>query len=147
VGVERGQVVEVGHPEAVRADHPYAGCPADREQLVLARTSLRSDLGEAGRQHHERAHALGRAFAAGLKNPGRRHRDDGELDVTLDVGDAPHGRPAGDLRGARIDEVQRPGEASGEQVARDPLALLEVVARLLRERGRELDLDRVRLTA
>ena len=86
--VERGQVVEVGDPEAVRADHPHAGRPADGEQLVLARTALGSDLGEAGREHDERAHALGGALAGGLEDGGRGHGDDRELDVALDVGDA-----------------------------------------------------------
>ena len=112
-------MTEVGDPEAVGPDHPHAGGPADREQLVLARTALRADLGEAGRQDDERAHALRRALAGGLDHRRRGHRDDGELDVALDVGERADRRPAGDLPVARIDEVQRPREASGEEVAHD----------------------------
>ena len=77
------------------------------------------DLGEPGRQDDERAHALLRALACGLEHRRRGHRDHGELDVAFDVGDRANRRPAGDLPAAQIDEVQRPREAPGQQVAHD----------------------------
>ena len=112
-------MMEVGDPEAVGADHAHAGGPADGEQLVLPRTALRAHLGEPGRQDDERPHALLRALACGLEHRRRGHRDHGELDVAFDVGDRANRGPAGDLSVAQIDEVQRPREASGHQVAHD----------------------------
>ena len=118
-GVEGGPVMEVGDPEAVGADHAHAGGPADGEQLVLPRAALRAYLGEPGRQDDERPHALRRALAYGLEHRRGGDRDHRELDVAFDVGDRANRWPAGDLSVAQIDEVQRPREASGHQVAHD----------------------------
>ena len=173
VAFERDLGPRIRHAEAVRADHPHARRPADGEQLVLARTPRGTDLREARRQDDERAHALGGAGSRDVDDRVRRHDDHGELDLTLDVGDRADRRPPRHLSAVHVDEVQRPREAGGEQVAHDlpadrpgpprrpdhrdggraqhvphggdvglALALLEAPPRVLRQRRRELDLDR-----
>ena len=57
-----------------------------------------ADLGEAGREDDERAHALrARTARAVSSTAGGGHGDDRELDVAFDVGDRANRRPAGDL--------------------------------------------------
>ena len=119
VAFERDLGPRTRHAEGVRADHPHARGPADGEQLVLARTPRRTDLREARRQDHKGAHAFGGAGSRNVDDRVRRHDDHGELDLTLDVGDRADRRPPRHLSAVHVDEVQRPREPRGEQVAHD----------------------------
>ena len=107
--VERSQMMEVGDPEAVRADD---GCPRLGRWASWRARPSGADLCEAGRQHDERTDALGGALASGLDDGARRDCDDGELDVALDVGARANGRPAGDLAArAHRRACRRPGHS------------------------------------
>ena len=101
--------------EAVRADEPHAVAAGE-----VAQFGLRADLAhlaEPGAQHHDSRHTLRRALAHDLDHGERGDGDDRQVDGARDV---EHGRirlHAGDLLGAGIDRIHRPGEPTGEQVA------------------------------
>ena len=117
--VQRDLGPRTRHAEGVRAHHPHARSPADGEQLVLARTPRGTDLRETCRQDHERAHALGGTRSRDVDDRVRRHDDHGELDLPLDVADRADRRPPRDVPAVHVDEVQRPREPRGDQVAHD----------------------------
>ena len=119
VAFERDLGPRTRHAEGVRAHHPHARSPADGEQLVLARTPRGTDLRETRCQDHESAHALGGARSRNVDDRVRRHDDHGELDLPLDVADRADRRPPRDVPAVHVDEVQRPREPRGDQVAHD----------------------------
>ena len=82
------------------ADEPHAGRPADLQQLPLPRSALGARLPEAGRDHHDRADALGHAVARGAGDRVGRHGDDREVRGQLaDRGRAPLREPRNSARG------------------------------------------------
>ena len=101
----------VEHAEAVRADEPHPAGAAGREQLGLQARAVGADLGEARREHDERAHARGGAVARDGRHGLRGDGDHGEVDrpghVARSTGGS--GRPA-ISDGLRVDDVQRTAE-------------------------------------
>ena len=74
---------------------PTSRIPASRQtstQLALAARALLAGLGEAGRDHEQRAHAGGRALARDRDDLAGRHDDHRQLDARRDVGDRAVGR-------------------------------------------------------
>ena len=63
-----------GDPEAVRPEQARAVRADEREQLLLPLAPLRAGLGEAGRDHAERAHALGERLLGRLEHAPARER-------------------------------------------------------------------------
>ena len=74
--------------EAVRADQPDAGGPADLDQLALAFGSVRPRLGESGRDHDQRPAHPARRTPRDLDHGRRRDGDHRQVDVIREVRDA-----------------------------------------------------------
>ncbi len=66
--------------EAIRADEAAAVRAHEVQQRCLPAGALRADLGEAGRDHAERAHARCEGVSGGGENRPRRHADDCQID-------------------------------------------------------------------
>ena len=112
-GVEADRGVD--HTEAVGADEPHAVAAGHVAQLGLSADV--AHLAEPGAQHHDARHALRRALAHDVDHGGGGDGDDRQVDG---AGDVEHGRirlHAGDLLGAGVDRIHRPGEPAGQQVA------------------------------
>ena len=87
--------------------------------MLLPRGSLRSDLGEARRDHAERADAaLERVLRGGERRLGR-HAEHGQIDVALDLAQAGNRRHAGDFLAAAVDRVGAAGKARVDHVAKE----------------------------
>ena len=105
--------------EAVGADEARAVRPHECEQLLLARTTLHSGLGESGGDHAERARAAPKRRLGGVEDAVAGQADHAEIDRVRDVLDRGVGAHAGD-RGARpVDRICSTGEAAGQNVAEE----------------------------
>ena len=74
-----------GDPEAVRSDEPRAVRPDEREQLLLALDAFGADLGEAGGDDAQGAHALAQGRLRRLEHVLARNADDRQVDRIRDL--------------------------------------------------------------
>ena len=106
-----------GDAEAVGADQPAAVRAHQREQRVLARGALGTDLGEAGGDHAQRPHAAAQRRLRRLDHALGGDGDDREVDRPRHVGDRRVGAHARDGLGVRVDGMGGAGEVAGHDVA------------------------------
>ena len=109
----------VENTEAVGTEQPHPRVTTDLEQIALEPGAVGPRFREARRDHDEGPDALLRALLRDLDHGTRRNRDDGELDLVGDLGDArirPH-RLHDVAR--RVDGVHRTVEVGLEQVVKD----------------------------
>ena len=90
--------------------------PADPSELGLPRRAVGAGLGEARREHDERAHTALRARAREADNRRRGDGEDGELDRARHVVKRSERRSALHLVRVVVDEMQRSAVARGEDV-------------------------------
>ena len=115
-GVEANVRCRVEHPEAVGPDEPYAAGATGGQQIGLQARARGSDLGEAAREDDQRADAGFAALTCDAGHGGSRDGDDREVDRARDVADRRERRQPAELCGLRMHDVDRTGEAGGEQV-------------------------------
>ena len=108
-----------GDAEAVRPEQPRAVRANEREQLAPAARALGAGLGEAGRDHAERAHALAQRLVGRLEHAAAGQADDREVDRVGDLGDRVVAAHAGDRLAAAVDRVGGAGEVGLEHVAEE----------------------------
>ena len=96
-----------GDPEAVRADQACAVGAHEREQLVLARRSLRAHLGEARGDHADRLHAGRERAPRRVEHAFARNADHREVDRRRDVGDRRVAADAADRLAATVHRDRR----------------------------------------
>ncbi len=114
--VEQGVGGGVDDAQAVRPHQAHAGRPADLDQLALDPRPLLPDLGEAGREDHQRVHPSLTALPGDVQDRGRRHRDDGEIDRLGQIGDPRQRRHALHPVGRPVDRVQAARVSAGPDV-------------------------------
>ena len=114
-GGERGVQAEAGHghAEAVRADQPHAVPAAHREQVGAGRGV------QAGRDHHERAHAALAALLGHAEHGRGGHRDDRQVSGLGQVERGGQAPVAVDLPGPRVHRVQAARVPAAADVLQD----------------------------
>ncbi len=109
-----------GDAEAVRADQPRPVRANEREQPLLPLDALAADLGEAGRDDDERAHA-----ARAARPPPRRARARRAREITArstgsrDLGDGAVAADARDRLALAVDRIRGAAEVAREHVAEE----------------------------
>ena len=108
-----------GDAEAVRPEQPRAVRADERKQLLLPLASLGAGLGEAGRDHAERAHALAQRLVGRLQHPRPGQADDRQLDLVRDPRDRVVPAHSRDRLAAAVDRVRRAVEVRLEHIAEE----------------------------
>ena len=108
-----------GDAEAVGPDQPRAVGADEREQLLLPLDSFAADLGEAGRDHDERANALAQRLLRRAEDRRGGQRDHREVDRVGDLFDRAVGADAGNRLAVAVHRVGGAGEVAGEDVAEE----------------------------
>jgi hypothetical protein len=125
-----------GDAEAVGADHPTAVRTHEREQPPLALGACLTGLGEARRDHAQRADAVAQAGVGGVEHMLAGNAEDGEVDVVRNLVDRRVPSDAGDRRPVAVDRIRRSAEVGLEDVAE------ELAADRAATRGRAQDRHR-----
>ena len=115
-GVEPGARGRVQHAEAVRADEPHPGRPADLDDGVLALQAWSAELGEPRAEDGQRPHPALAAGANDLDDGRRGNGDDGEVHRLRQVGDASQRREALHVLRRAVHDVEPAGVAALAQV-------------------------------
>ncbi|CAO0829778.1 hypothetical protein SMICM17S_08249 [Streptomyces microflavus] len=125
-GVQPDGLGGVDDAEGVRADDPHAVRAGLADQFALELTAGGAPLGIAGGEDDEALDAVLAAVRDGFGDPVGGDRDDGEVDLLVDLaeravgGDAVEGGEA--LVEGAVHRVGAAGEAGGEEVAQDRAA-------------------------
>ena len=106
-----------GDSEAVGPDQAGAVVPHQRDQLALGAGAIRARLGEAGRDHADRADACCERRGNRGVHRGGRHTDDRQVDGLGQVGHALHRRYACDRLARPVDRDGSAGESARDDVA------------------------------
>ncbi len=118
-GVNGKGRIGVQDAHAVRADHTHAGSADLLDELVLQRASPVARFAETGADYNQRADPLAQAVVNDRRDVGRRHDDDGQIDVARNVAHGRVGLQAIDLGRARVHRHEGPGEPGRAQVVQD----------------------------
>ena len=108
-GVERQPGVE--QAEAVRPQQAHAGGPGDADHAGLRRRPGCIDLGKAGGQHDDVFHPARGQIGHRIDRDVRRNRDNRHIRHRRQIGHAGVAAQAQHFVAARINRVDRPGEA------------------------------------
>ena len=115
VAPQRGALVQLHDAVAVRAAHRQPVAPRGRPQRLLQRAAA-AGLAEA-RRVHDRPAAAGRARGLdGVRDRGRRDRDDDRVGGLGEIGERRHAGHAEHRLVARVDPVDAPGVAERREV-------------------------------
>ena len=101
---------------------PISRAPCERtsaSSCSCRSIALAADLGEAGRDHDERADALAQRLLGRAQNGRAGQRDHGEIDRVGDLLDRAVGANAGDRLTITVHRVGGAGEVAGEDVAEE----------------------------
>ena len=108
-----------GDPQAVRADQAGAVRADERQQAVLPLGALVPELGEAGRDHAERAYAQAERRLGRLEDDLRREADDREVDALGHLLDRGVAGDARDWRAVPVHGIGGAGEPALDDVAEE----------------------------
>ena len=132
--------IGVQQPHAVGTDHPHPVAADLVHELILQRVPVDPDFRKTGGDDDQGLHAGGRAVVDDAEDRGRRHGQNRQIDAGGKVARGPQGRDAVDVRGVRIDRIDRTVKSGGDERAENPAADAGRVARRADERdgpGRE----------